>query len=213
MEWRDKFLRATVHHLAVPYSDHDLVLLDMESWSQAQPRGSPVYRLFEKKKKCRLDLIAWSRQTFGNTRTKLDAKQRELAALVQEGYGQNVESINGVRKEIRELLHQEEVFWQQRSRSIWLLAGDKNTKFFHQRASQRRRKNNIEGLHDRDGVWQIGVDRVANIAKEYYKNLFTSSNRLDMERVIESVDHVVMEEMGQSLVRPYTKEEVKTALF
>ena len=41
----------------------------------------------------------------------LDAKQGELAALVQEGYGQNVERINGVRKEIRELLHHEEVFW------------------------------------------------------------------------------------------------------
>ncbi|KAL0002032.1 hypothetical protein SO802_015813 [Lithocarpus litseifolius] len=34
-----------------------------------------------------------------------------------------------------------------------------------------------------------------------------------MERVIESVDYVVMEEMKQSLVRPYTEEEVRTALF
>ena len=34
-----------------------------------------------------------------------------------------------------------------------------------------------------------------------------------MERVIESVDHVVTEEMAQSLVRPYTEEEVRTALF
>ena len=56
------------------------------------------------------------------------------------------------------------------------------------------------------------MDGVANIAKEYYKNLFTSSNHLDMERVIESVDHVVTEEMAQALVRPYT-EEVRTAFF
>ncbi|KAF3949794.1 hypothetical protein CMV_024378 [Castanea mollissima] len=34
-----------------------------------------------------------------------------------------------------------------------------------------------------------------------------------MERVIESVDHVVTEEMAQSLVRLYTEEEVKTTLF
>ena len=115
----------------------------------------------------------------------LDAKHGELAALVREGYGQNVERINGVRKEIRELLHHQEVFWRQRSRAIWLPAGDKNTKFFHQRASQRRRKNNIEGQHDSDGVWQTGVDKVARIAEGYYKNLFTSSNRLEMERVIE----------------------------
>ena len=69
-----------------------------------------MHRLSEKIKKCRSDLIAWSRQTFGNARTVLDTKHGELAALVREGYGQNVERINGVRKEIRELLHHEEVF-------------------------------------------------------------------------------------------------------
>ena len=135
-----------------------------ESWSQAHPRGSPIYCLFEKIKKCPLDLIAWSRRTFGNTRTMLDAKQGELADLIRGGFGQNMERINGVKEEIREILHYEEVFWRQRSRSIWLPAGDKNTKFFHQRASQRRRKNNIEGLHDNDGVWQTKRDKEANIA-------------------------------------------------
>ena len=32
-----------------------------DSWSQAQPRGSPMFSLFEKIKKCQMDLIAWSR--------------------------------------------------------------------------------------------------------------------------------------------------------
>ena len=91
----------------------------------------------KKIKKCRMDLIAWSRQTFGNTRAMLDAKQGELADLIRGGFGQNMEIINWVKKEIRELLHHEEVFWQQRSRSIWLPAGDKNIKIFYQRASQR----------------------------------------------------------------------------
>lgn len=90
--------------------------------------------------------------------------------------------------------------------------GDKNTKFFHQRASQRRRKNNIKGLLDRNGVWQTGVDRVATIAEEYYKNLFTSSNHLDMERVIESVDHVVTKEMALSLVPLYRRRSKDCSL-
>ena len=54
---------------------------------------------------------------------------------------------------------------------------------------------------------------MANIAEGYYKELFTSSNRLEMEKVIEAVDHVVTEEMAQSLVRPYTEEEIRIALF
>ena len=43
---------------------------------------------------------------FGNTRARLDAMQGELADLVCGGFGQNMERINGLRKEIRELLHQ-----------------------------------------------------------------------------------------------------------
>ena len=54
---------------------------------------------------------------------------------------------------------------------------------------------------------------MANIAEGYYKNLFTSSNSLEMEKVIKAVDHVVMEEMVQSLVQPYTEEELRTALL
>lgn len=61
-----------------------------------------------------MDLIAWSCVTFGNTRTCLDAKQGELKSLMEAGYGQNVERIHGVKKEINELLHHDEVFWRQR---------------------------------------------------------------------------------------------------
>ena len=34
-----------------------------------------------------------------------------------------------------------------------------------------------------------------------------------MGEVIDSVDRVVMEDMAQALTRPYTTDEVKTALF
>ncbi|XP_075663047.1 uncharacterized protein LOC142632551 [Castanea sativa] len=160
-----------------------------------------------------MDLIAWSRTTFENTRDRLEAKQGELTALKEGGYGMNVERIQEVKREINELLHHEEVFWRQRSRSIGLPAGDKNTKFFHRRASQRRKKNNIGGLYDRKGEWHIDEEKIAIIAEEYYKELFTASNSLDMEEVINSVDKVVTEDMAQDLLRPYTANEVKTALF
>ncbi|KAK9995716.1 hypothetical protein SO802_020402 [Lithocarpus litseifolius] len=160
-----------------------------------------------------MDLIAWSRATFGNTRTRLEQKQGELTTLMEEGYGQNLERIHGVTEEINELLHHEEIYWRQRSRSLWLKAGDKNTNFFHQRASQRRKKNNIMGLYDEEGVWHIDEDKIACIAEEYYKQLFTSSTSLNMDDVIVFVDRMVTEGMAHSLTRPYTEEEVKAALF
>ena len=73
-----------------------------------------------------------------------------------------------MRSEINDLLHQEEVFWRQRSRAVWLPAGDKNTKFFHNRASQRRQKNQIEGLMDETGVWRTGEQQIGRIVEEYF---------------------------------------------
>ena len=170
----------------VTYTECEKIIRD--SWNQTQLQGSPMYCLFEKIKRCRMNLVAWSPVTFGNARNRLDARQGELIDFMESGYGPNMERIHEVKKEINELLHHEEVFWRQRSRSIWLLAGDKNTKFFHIRASQRRRKNNIKGLYDRFGVLQTEEEQIAKIVEEYYKQLYTSTNSMDVEQVMEVVD-------------------------
>ena len=59
------------------------------------------------------------------------------------------------------------------------------------------------GLYDREGERHTDEDKIANIAEDYYKQLFTSSTSLDMDAIIESVDRVVTKGMAQSLTRPY----------
>ena len=48
MEWRDRFSRAMVHYLAVPYFDHDPVLLDMAPSNYLQRRRRWIKRFEEK---------------------------------------------------------------------------------------------------------------------------------------------------------------------
>ena len=74
-------------------------------------------------------------------------------------------------------------------------------------------KNMIEGLKDRDGVWQSDLSRVSGIAEEYHTELFTTSHPRSMERVLEAVDKVVTEDMANFLTQPYSEEEVRVALF
>ena len=68
-------------------------------------------------------------------------------------------------------------------------------------------------MYDRKGEWHTNEEKIATIVEEYYKQLFTSSNSLDMKEVIDSMDKVVTEDMAQDLICPYTMDEVKTALF
>ena len=53
---------------------------------------------------------------------------------------------------MNELLYQEEMMWLQRSRISWLKEGDRNTKFFKNKAVWRARKNKIRQLTDSVGV-------------------------------------------------------------
>ena len=68
-------------------------------------------------------------------------------------------------------------------------------------------------MYDIEEEWYTDEEKIATIAEEYYKQLFTSSNSLDMKEMIDSVDKVVTENMAQDLIRLYVADEVKTTLF
>ncbi len=84
-------------------------------------------------------------------------------------------TIKSLKLEVNSLLGKEERLWRQRSRSNWLRAGDQNTKFFHGRASQCRRRNRIVGLRDEGGTWRENNEEVMNILTRYYDSIFQSS--------------------------------------
>ena len=81
---------------------------------------------------------------------------------------------------INESLLREEIMWNQRSRALWIKWGDRNTKFFHATASQRRRRNRIVGLQDLDGVWQEDQGRIESTILEYFANIFKSDDLLSL---------------------------------
>ena len=85
-----------------------------------------------------------------------------------------------------ELNHREEIMWKQRSRIMWLAAGDKNTRFFHLRASQRRNKNRISRLKKPDGQFTKNEEEMGAMATEFYKTLYNSEGTSGMDRILDT---------------------------
>jgi hypothetical protein len=100
-----------------------------------------------------------------------------------------------------------------RSRIQWLTAGDKNTRFFHLRASQRKKKNKITKLKKEDGSVTEDASKMGSVTTRFYKNLYRSEGTSDMEAVLNTVLVKVTPEMNVGLLRPFEEKEVKEALF
>lgn len=103
--------------------------------------------------------------------------------------------------------------WKQRSKVHWLKEGDKNTAFFHARASAHKEKNTMARLQNDDGVWCSKEMEVAGIAIKYFENLFASSNPLYIPELMKEVFPRIMPEMNEQLKRPFDAEEVRIATF
>jgi len=93
------------------------------------------------------DLSQWDRSHFGNVRREIQQLKAELQELrvIPNRFGPNHLEIKIIDR-LTELYHREEILWRQCARLEWLMHGDKNTYFFHLRASRRRRKNQIKSL-------------------------------------------------------------------
>ncbi|KAL4285282.1 hypothetical protein GQ457_16G019010 [Hibiscus cannabinus] len=99
----------------------------------------------------------------------------------------------------------------QRSRVLWLSAGDQNTSFFHAKASARKKKNAIVGLYDCNGYWQTSTTEVLRVASDYFVSLFSANPPVDAPAFLEHISPSVTADMNSGLLASFTAEEVIAA--
>ena len=157
----------------------------------------------------------WSREEFEGRKRKLQQQKKKLKDL-KNGFC-HLDSgvdIRRIEREIDNILLDEEVYWKQRSRADWLKEGDKNTSFFHSKASTRKNKKKIRSLEDESRKWTKNEEEVEQLFYEYFSKNFNSTkpSREQMDTALEELPAKVTEEMGNYLDQPFTEEEVAEAL-
>ena len=162
---------------------------------------------------CATERSRWNSAVYGQILKKIQDKRNRLNALaLRERDGDLSLEINRLRGEINALLDDEEIYWEQRAKAHWLKEDDRNTKFFHAQASERRKQNTIMDIWDEHGRWCDEEDSIAQTALSYFDNIYSSSHPCRIEEVTDAIPYMVTNEMNESLVREFTREEVVAAL-
>ena len=229
-EWVDHYKDIKVHHLVEFTSNHcALLIFDntvvqkhpnrrrfqfeaiwarreeckniiQEVWDGSQELNSPI-GIAARLSHCVENLFRWNKMVFGKIPKQIQKKRETLSTLVCRDKDGNLGSeINVIRKEINELLDSEEIMWHQRSKVQWLGLGDRNTKYFHTRASDRRRRNTINCIMDENRNWHDSINGIAEVAVSHFKNLYSTSYPTRISEVLDTIPTKVIKDMNQRLI-------------
>ncbi|XP_074265036.1 uncharacterized protein LOC141587449 [Silene latifolia] len=235
--WQDLFPYAKNFHLDREWSDHaplkltfdrreiggktrsrfrfEQVWVGEEGCEEAVSRGVMKGQgdLVLTIKACAKELQAWKKISIGKINRGLEMKRNQLTRL-NEG-DRSEAAVQKRRKliaEIAALYKQEEQYWRQRSRALWLKDGDRNTKFFHSKAGERRRKNFIPLLIDDEGRECVGEEKVEKVAVDYFEELFQTAEPTNFDDVLMGLEGRVTDRMNGMLRMDYCEAEIVEAL-
>jgi hypothetical protein len=114
----------------------------------------------------------WNRNVLGDLDTGIKKVKKKLQQCVKKPLSNtNIQEEHVMRYHLDKLEGQKNTYWKQRAHVEWMKNGDRNTRFFHACATQRRRSNRINHLKREDGTWVEDSDLQSYIAQQY-KELF-----------------------------------------
>jgi hypothetical protein len=240
--WSDIYPNCSVSHLTSSRSDHCPILLNLEDlnavklknpmrryeacWEREQSLAEEVKVAWEGHARPKnLEQVAsnlsgvmdclqsWSKKTVGCVPKKIDKLRKRLKSINVRNAIQDQQEKIQIEKELDSLLEQEEIYWRQRSRINWLKEGDRNTKFFHKKATWRKKKNRIDRLQRQDGSMTENNGEMEGMATEFFKELYTADQHVQPRAILDLVQPQITHHMNEGLCAAFSDDEISNALF
>jgi hypothetical protein len=142
-------------------------------------------------KGCRKSLKKWVWRQKIPVELQIEAKMKELLSIHMSDKSDVLVEENRIKEELHVMLEQEEHKWKQRAKINWLQNGDRNTKFFNAYANQRKKRNQISKIIDKDGRLCSSKEDIEEAFISFRKELFTASQQREVKAYTISLDQKV----------------------
>lgn len=94
--------------------------------------------------------------------------------------------LDTIKRDLLKAYCDEENFWKQKSKDKWIIHGDGNTKVSHSSIKVSRSRDEVVKLIDPNGVAHRYEASKAQVAINYFQDLFSSSNTLVILKFLEA---------------------------
>ncbi|GER32678.1 RNA-directed DNA polymerase [Striga asiatica] len=234
-EWLSQFPNAIVNHISVISSDHSILLLESDCTLKLKPKrfvfdarwvklegfktvvekawnlpvnGPPLYSIQGRIRNVRKALLAWKRTHTTNSAKMIAICQEQFMELESEGSSRNWGEWNNWKSKLHQAYLDEEKYWRDKSRILWISEGDINTKYFQATVQQRRKQNGLENLKDSRGRRCSNEHEITRELEHYFNQLFTTSvpdvDVCDLNGIPQSIN----DDMNQMLTSAVTVKEI-----
>lgn len=112
------------------------------------------------------------------------------------------------------MLDKEDMKLRQMAKRTWYNLGDRNTKYFHVCASQRRKKSQTSSIIDNIGRLREAPPEIARAFKQHFEGIFLTSNLSNeiFENCVGTIQKYVTKTMNNMLFKDFTNQEIEVAM-
>lgn len=169
-------------------------------------------KLFDKIVRCHKAISKWKKRNPSNNLKLIESLKLRLEQAQGDDNVTSEEELE-IKWKLCEAYREEELYWKQKIRALWLREDDRNTRYFHARTKQRRARNRITKLMDSLGNWIEMEEFLEHLASDYFNNLFTASETRDRDEAFRYITASVTHDMNNALTKTPTECEIKEAVF
>jgi hypothetical protein len=151
-----------------------------QAWEREDRGDRGLYALWSRLKRASGSIQSWNRVNFGSVQREIKHLKELLRAAKERSVGGgHSQEVQAIERELHEMFEREEILYKQRSWVEWLNAGDRNTRYFQNRASHRRRKNTVRVLKNDDGSRVTTDEEMRALAQTFFMRLYQSEGAND----------------------------------